>query len=195
MCVNFLGSQSKTKQNKNNKQTKTTRKEEKDLSAFRVEALPPTVEAYLHAVSSSAPNRCCHFCCHNFVWSLMPFFSLCLVFGQIFHFQCKIQRWSMWRQILHVDSHRAVINWAFANPTNDIASQCTKYLSLAFIPEPVCILHICLCLHYQSSFCTSVFSILHITPVSDSSGYPAKSVWSKKRICKDIIYSLHCKVN
>lgn len=59
------------------------RKQEKKkrLSAFTVEALLPKGQANSHAVISPALNRWClcspcHFCCHNFVWSLIDFFSL-----------------------------------------------------------------------------------------------------------------------
>lgn len=129
----------------------------KHLSAFTVEALLPTGQANPHAVISPALNRCClcsscHFCCHNFVWSLIDFFSLCLVFGQTFHFQSTSQQWSIWRLTLYAGSHRAAINLQIPAMIQPHSAPNSYHLHLY--------LSLYVYLHYQSPFSTAVCSIL-----------------------------------
>lgn len=186
-----LSEQNKTKQK--NKKKKQKQEKKKCLSALRVEALLPTVEAYPHTASSPALNRCClcsscHFCCHNFVWSLIALFLSLFSLWSDFSFSLQKPK------VVYVKASSA---WWQPQSCNKLSfCKFQEWYSLtAFIREPVCMLHTYLYLYFQSSFCTSVCSILHTTPVSDSSGYSPESVWDRKRICKDIMYSLRCKVN
>lgn len=167
----------------------------KGFSAFRVETLLSTGLANPHAVISPALNRfcfcsSCHFCCCDFVWSLIGillcfFISFCL------------------------ESFCPNVSFSVKKPTvvylkpNFLCWQPQSCHKLSFCKSQQCYsltvyktaitLHLYLnlnmylyvhqYLYWQSSFHTSVCSILQLISVSVISDYTVESIWRKRRIC------------
>lgn len=106
-------------------------------------------------------------CCHNFVCSLIDFlFSLLFILWLNFSF--SVQKPAMaYLKANYADCHKDAIIWAFAMIQPHSALN-TYHLHLYQ--------NLYVYLYYQSSFSISVFSISHITSVSDSSGYNAESL-------------------